>query len=158
MLPSFRRGIRAAQGGVAFGHPSKLLTDRNLWMQFGLGEGPSIMRSDSLDEGTTRDLVAEMRAIVEETRRAIEASQAILDRCSMDCPEPGAIATAGAGQRQGEAHDLLGEISEGLIHAYGFAKRDGDILTVTLIEKALFHVGQRLARGLSAADVGMVCH
>ena len=116
------------------------------------------MRSDSPDEGTTPDLVAEMRAIVDETRRAIEASQAILDRCSMTCPAPGAIATIDAEQHHGEANDLLAEISEGLIHAYGFAKRDGDTLTVTLIEKALFHVGQRLARGMSAADAGLVCH
>ena len=62
-------------------------------------------------------------------------------------PEPG-----------GESLDVLGEISEGLIHAYRFAKLDGDGPTMTMIEKALFHVGRRLARGMSTADAGIVCH
>lgn len=107
------------------------------------------MRSDSPDEGTTPDLVAEMRALVDETHKAIEASQAILDRCAErhSTPEP-----------TDERDDVLGEISDGLIHAYRFAKRDGDLLTVTLIEKALFHIGRRLASGLSAAEAGVIRH
>lgn len=115
------------------------------------------MRSDSPDDGTAPDLVAEMRAIVDETRKAIEASQAILDRCAERRPTahgPEQIEPEPRGARQ----DVLGEISEGLIHAYRFAKHDGDMLMVTLIEKALFQVGRRLARGLSVAEAGVVSH
>lgn len=115
------------------------------------------MRSDSPDEGTTPDLVAEIRAIVDETCTAIEASQAILDRRAERDPKPLAPERAGP-EPSGERQDVLGEISEGLIHAYRFAKQDDDVLTVTLIEKALFHVGRRLARGMSVAEAGVVRH
>ena len=114
------------------------------------------MRIDPPDEGTTTDLVAEIRTIVDETCKAIEASQAILDRCAQRDPNPasGQVEPEPPGDRQ----DALGEISDGLIHAYRFAKLDGDPLTVTLIEKVLFHVGRRLARGMSAADAGVIHH
>lgn len=112
------------------------------------------MHSDSPGAGTTRDALAEMRAIVDETRKAIAASQAVLDRYAERCLEPERTEPEPAG----EALDILGEISEGLIHAYRFAKHDGDGPTMTLIEKALFHVGRRIARGMSTADAGVVCH
>lgn len=115
------------------------------------------MRSDSPDEGTTPDPVSEMRTIVEDTREAIEASQAILDRCAERCPKTQASEPTEP-EARGEPQDVLGEISEGLIHAYRFAKHDGDLLTVTIIEQALFHVGRRLARGLSVAESGIVRH
>ena len=115
------------------------------------------MRSDSPDEITRQDLVAEMRAIVDHTRKTIEASQAILDLCTERCPAEGTPECGEPGPSC-EPQDFLGEISEGLIHAHRFAKHDGDALTVTLIEKALFHIGRRLARGLSIADAGLVCH
>ena len=115
------------------------------------------MRSDSPDEGTTPDLVAEMRAIVDETRKAIEASQAILDRCAERHPTLAAPERAEP-EPCGERQDVLGQISDGLIHAYRFAKHDGDLLTVTLIEKALFQVGRRLARGMSVTEAGVICH
>ena len=113
------------------------------------------MRRDFPDEATIPDLVAEMRVLADETREAIEASQAILDRCEEPCPD------SGLPDRQppsSDALDLLGEIGEGLIHAYRFAKQDGDPLTVALIEKALFHIGRRLARGMTPAEAGLVCH
>ena len=120
------------------------------------------MRSDSSDDGTTPDLVAEMRAIVDETRKAIEASQAILDRCAerdpkLRAPEPSEPDRSEPEPRD-ERQDVLGEISDGLLHAYRFAKHDGDLLTVALIEKALFHVGRRLARGMSVTEAGLVRH
>ena len=115
------------------------------------------MRSDSPDEGTAPDLVAEIRTIVDETCRAIEASQAILDRCAERDPKPPASEHAEP-EPLGERQDVLGGISDGLIYAYRFAKQDDDLLTVTLIEKALFHVGRRLARGMSAADAGLIHH
>ena len=115
------------------------------------------MRSDSPDEGTKAELVAEMRAIVDETRKAIEASQVVLDRRAERCSKPDSAERAEP-EPHGERQDVLGEISEGLIHAYRFARHDGDVLTVTLIEKALFHIGRRLARGMSVAESGVVRH
>ena len=115
------------------------------------------MQSDSPDGGVSPDFVAELRAIVDETRKTIEASQAILDRCAAQHPAPKVPE-----QAEPEPHfatgDTLDEIGEGLIHAYQYAKHDGDITTVTLIEKALFHVGRRLARGLSPTQAEIVCH
>ena len=115
------------------------------------------MRSDSPAGGIDLDFVAELRAIVEETCKAIEASQAILDRCAAHRPM---LKTSERTEpaRCGGVEDPLGEIGEGLIHAYNFAKHDGDVTTVTLIEKALFHVGRRLALSMSATQAGIVCH
>lgn len=111
------------------------------------------MRRNFPAEAATPDMIAEMRALADETRAAIEASQAVLDRCVEEYPA--------SPERQAppdDASDLLGEIGEGLIHAYRFAKQDGDPRTVLLIEKALFHVGCRLARGMTPAEAGLVCH
>ncbi|MDP4021569.1 hypothetical protein Q8W71_02950 [Methylobacterium sp. NEAU 140] len=107
------------------------------------------MHSEKPDTDATPELVAEMRTVVDETRRAIEATQAILDRCADAAPAP-ELGLA--------SPELLDEIGDGLIHAYSFAKQDGDPLTITLIEKALFHVGRRLARGMTPAEAGLVCH
>lgn len=96
-------------------------------------------------------LVAEMREIIAETRKAIEASQVILDRCSAsvaDAPAEGGIDDIG----------LLGGIADGLIVAYGYAKADQDPLTLALIEQAMLHVGRRLARAIGPKEAGFICH
>ncbi|WP_457104122.1 hypothetical protein [Methylobacterium sp. P5_C11] len=54
--------------------------------------------------------------------------------------------------------DLLGEIGDSLLIAYGLAAKDGDPLTLALIGKALLHTGRRLARGMSPAEAGIPCH
>lgn len=113
------------------------------------------MRRDIPDAAAMPDLLAEMRALADETREALEASEAVLGRCAE--PFPGSGPPDGQ-ERSGDGSDLLGEMGEGLIHAYRFAKQDGDPLTVALIEKALFHIGRRLARSMTPAETGIVCH
>ncbi|MGH1592129.1 hypothetical protein ACRBEV_31770 [Methylobacterium phyllosphaerae] len=54
--------------------------------------------------------------------------------------------------------ELLGEIGDSLLVAYGLAAKDGDPLTLALLRKALLHTGRRLARGMSPAEAGIPCH
>jgi hypothetical protein len=98
-------------------------------------EGPDTMRSDLPNEGVIPETIAERRA----------------------ADEPGEGRAGDAG-RPHDVPDLLGEIGDCLIQAHRCATLDGDPLTVSLIERALFHVGRRLAGTLSPAEVGVVCH
>ncbi|MHB2210239.1 hypothetical protein [Methylobacterium sp. CM6257] len=54
--------------------------------------------------------------------------------------------------------DLLGEISDNLLVAYGLARQEGDPLIVALIGKALLQTGRRLAQGMSPSEAGIACH
>ncbi len=111
------------------------------------------MRNDTPEEATSLELLAEMRAMIDAAREVIEVSQATRDQPAEDLasePEPVESAI--------DSSDLLGDISDNLLVAYQLAKHDGDPLTVALIEKVLFHVGRRLARGMSPADAGIPCH
>jgi hypothetical protein len=54
--------------------------------------------------------------------------------------------------------DLLGEISDSLLVAYGLARQEGDPLIVALIGKALLQTGRRLAQGMSPSEAGIACH
>ena len=100
-------------------------------------------------------LVAEMREIIEETRKTVEASQAVLDRCATpvaEAPAPEAIDPAA------ERVSLLEGIADGLIVAHVYAKLDDDAATLALIEKAMLHVGRRLARAIGPKTAGIACH
>lgn len=113
------------------------------------------MRNDTPEDATSLELLAEMRAMIDAAREVIEVSQATRDRPAEDLspasePEPVEFPI--------DSSDLLGDISDNLLVAYQLAKHDGDPLTVALIEKVLFHVGRRLARGMSPADAGIPCH
>ncbi|SFL16407.1 hypothetical protein [Methylobacterium pseudosasicola] len=111
------------------------------------------MRNDTPEDATSLELLAEMRAMIDAARQVIEVSQAAPDRpAAVAVPEPLSA------EIPSEPSDLLGDISDNLLVAYHLAKYDGDPLTVALIEKVLFHVGRRLARGMSPADVGIPCH
>ncbi|MET0428681.1 MAG: hypothetical protein ABW026_09300 [Microvirga sp.] len=113
------------------------------------------MRNDTPEDTTSLELLAEMRAMIDAARHAIEVSQAARDQPVEDqAAAPEELSAEGAN----ESADLLGDISDNLLVAYHLAKHDGDPLTVALIEKVLFHVGRRLARGMSPADVGIPCH
>ena len=99
----------------------------------------------------TPELVAEMREIIADTRKSIEASQEILDRCAAPALDLPPVCAA-------DDLDLLGGVADGLIVAYAYAKRDGDALTLALIEKAMIHVGRRLAHAVGPKEAGLVCH
>ena len=100
-------------------------------------------------------LVAEMREIVEETRKTIEASQGSLGRCEASSAEaPAAEAVDPAREIVG----LLEGIADGLIVAHEYAKLDDDAPTLALIEKAMLHVGRRLARAIGPKQAGVACH
>ncbi|MCJ2122946.1 hypothetical protein [Methylobacterium sp. J-077] len=91
--------------------------------------------------------------MIESARQVIEGSQAAQARpAAAPAPEPLSA------EALSDASDLLGDISDNLLVAYHLAQHDGDPLTVALIEKVLFHVGRRLARGMSPADAGIPCH
>lgn len=120
-------------------------------------------------------LVAEMREIIEETRKTIEASQVILDRCTGSIAEaPGKnsaehpaknpvrnrindLADRPA-EQESEHISLLEGVADGLIVAYEYAKLDNDPLTLALIEKAMLHVGRRLAQAIGPKQAGLACH
>lgn len=104
-------------------------------------------------------LVAQMREIIEETRKTIEASQVTLDRRTGSLAEPPAndLADHPAGP-ESEHISLLEGIADGLIVAYEYAKLDNDPLTLALIEKAMLHVGRRLAQAIGPKQAGLACH
>ena len=101
------------------------------------------MRGDTPKDGNNPEHLAEMRV----TNDATATRDGSASESAPDFP-------VGAD----DAADALGEMSDSLLLAYHFAKLDGDPTTVALIEKVLLHVGRRLARGLSPADVGIACH
>ncbi len=109
-----------------------------------------IMSREHPESVGTPALVAEMREVIKETRRTIEASQVILDRCAVPAPEAPAEHAADL--------DLLGGIADGLIVAYEYAKLDKDTLTLGLLEKAMLHVGRRLARTVGPKEAGLARH
>lgn len=114
--------------------------------------------NDSKGVGTT-SLVAEMREIIDETRRAIEASQVILDRCTAAIAEgPAKHPRDHPGGHAAGDIALLEGIADGLIVAYEYAKLDDDPLTLALIEKGMLHVGRRLARAIGPKQAGLACH
>ncbi|MCJ2059266.1 hypothetical protein MKL09_22365 [Methylobacterium sp. J-048] len=111
------------------------------------------MHNDTPEDATSLELLAEMRAMIDAARQVIEVSQATHARpAAAPAPEPLSA------EALSDSSDLLGDISDNLLVAYHLAKHDGDPLTVALIEKVLFHVGRRLARGMSPADAGIPCH
>ncbi|MCJ2095010.1 hypothetical protein MKK67_21265 [Methylobacterium sp. J-072] len=113
------------------------------------------MRNDTPEDAKGLELLAEMRAMTDSARQVIEVSQAARDQpvgeTAVD-PEPQSV------DIHSDSADLLGDISDNLLVAYHLAQHDGDPMTVALIEKVLFHVGRRLARGMSPADAGIACH
>ena len=111
------------------------------------------MRNDTPEDNTSLELLAEMRAMIDAARHAIEVSQAADER-----PDEEAVSESLSVGEATDSADLLGDISDNLLVAYHLAKHDGDPLTVALIEKVLFHIGRRLARGMSPADAGIPCH
>jgi len=113
------------------------------------------MRNDTPEDATSLELLAEMRAMIDAARHVIEVSQTA---CARPAGEEAALQEPHAVDLQIESSDLLGDISDNLLIAYHLAKHDGDPTTLALIEKVLFHVGRRLASGMSPADVGIPCH
>ncbi|CAM2988619.1 hypothetical protein JHFBIEKO_3766 [Methylobacterium mesophilicum] len=114
------------------------------------------MRKDTPDDVTSLELLAEMRAMIDAARQVIEGSQAAHDGPAGESAAA-PVSSLGA-DVQHDPVDLLGDISDSLLDAYQLAKHDGDPLTIALIEKVLFHVGRRLARGMSPAEAGIPCH
>lgn len=113
------------------------------------------MRHDTPDDITSLELLAEMRAMIDAAQQAIEVSRAARD--AQDGEGAGATERHAA-DATNDSTDLIGDISDNLLVAYHLAKHDGDPITVALIEKVLFHIGRRLARGMSPADAGIPCH
>lgn len=114
------------------------------------------MRKDTPDDVTSLELLAEMRAMIDAARQVIEGSKVTrVGPVGESAAAP--VSTHGADAPHDPA-DLLGDISDSLLDAYQFAKHDGDPLTIALIEKVLFHVGRRLARGMTPAEAGIPCH
>ena len=114
-------------------------------------------------------LVAEMREIIEETRKTIEASQGILDRCTAHVAEAHSAEARAAEGTSGDPFrqladaasatvSLLEGIADGLIVAYEYAKLDNDPPTLALIERAMLHVGRRLAQAVGPKQAGLARH
>ena len=118
-------------------------------------EGIFSMSIDHPKVAVQPSLVAEMREIVEETRKTIEASQVILDRCAAPAAEEPARDPVDPAS---ELVGLLEGIADGLIVAHEYAKLDADAPTLALIEKAMLHVGRRLARAIGPKQAGVACH
>ncbi|MGH1569952.1 hypothetical protein ACRAWG_03855 [Methylobacterium sp. P31] len=113
------------------------------------------MGNDPPEDGRNTEPCADLPTVVERPVERPAGRQAAREGPAAD-PE-GAVAAQPQASMDG-APDLLGEIVDSLLMAYGLARQEGDPLIVALIGKALLHTGRRLAEGMSPSEAGIACH